>query len=407
MARHPESRGYLVSERPVLLDGARGIGISCVVLCHVAMVPLTLEQVFWTQAWVAMFFVLSGFLLYHPFVAARYGGRRYSVRRFAWRRLMRIVPAAWVAILLAGLLFEYVRTTEDGLWLAALTFTHIYDSGTALNGLQQMWSLDVEVALYLLLGAWMAGQARRAPAPAARMLRAELAPVGLVMAVGVAWVAASHSEDPAQSALNIINPLSWIALFAAGMGLAVLVVHARTTGRPVALLRVAGRAPLLVWLAAGLVLVALVPVVHAALTPDGLVAEPLYWLVKHLLDIAFGILLLAPCVADQGRGGLVRSAFASSAAVGMSRISFGVFLWHFPLIAVLIDAGFEQRFGVVGLALATFALSVALGTLSYLLIERPAMDLSRRTTGPIDVLRRARWRASAPPPEIAAKRAGA
>src|SRR5437016_2614913 len=44
---------------------------------------------------VAIFFVISGFLLYRPFVTARADGRRLRLGGYAARRLARIVPAYW------------------------------------------------------------------------------------------------------------------------------------------------------------------------------------------------------------------------------------------------------------------------------------------------------------------------
>ena len=48
---------------------------------------------------VTIFFLLSGFLLYRPFVSARAGGaRRPRIPDYARRRLLRILPAYWLAL---------------------------------------------------------------------------------------------------------------------------------------------------------------------------------------------------------------------------------------------------------------------------------------------------------------------
>src|SRR4051812_27260591 len=48
---------------------------------------------------VALFFIISGFLLYRPFVSARMDGRSApGVLRYGRRRLLRIVPAYWLAL---------------------------------------------------------------------------------------------------------------------------------------------------------------------------------------------------------------------------------------------------------------------------------------------------------------------
>jgi peptidoglycan/LPS O-acetylase OafA/YrhL len=362
----------------------RGIGILWVVAAHISMAAVPLGEVFWTQAWVAMFFVLSGFLLYRPFVAARYGGRRHSVGTYVWRRTLRLVPAAWVAIVASGLLIDRVQTMEGDHLVAALTFTQIYDLDMEKNGLGHLWSLNVEVALYAALGLGMLALARRPPAK--HMLRHELAPIALVMALGLTWVATGDSGDPERSTLNLIHPAAWMDLFAAGMALAVLSVHARLTGSAVLPLRLASRMPVLVWLGAALTLAALIPVCDAALLPNGQLDHYGAWVLKHMLDLLFGIMVLTPCVVDRGRGGVVRTIVGSQIAVWLGRVSFGVYLWHFPIAGMLGRADWRNDPGMLALTCAVLAASLLLGELSYRLIERPAMRLGRRTRGPLDAL---------------------
>src|SRR5439155_8306716 len=48
---------------------------------------------------VAIFFVISGFLLYRPFAASRAAGQPAPrTGPYAWRRVLRIVPAYWLAL---------------------------------------------------------------------------------------------------------------------------------------------------------------------------------------------------------------------------------------------------------------------------------------------------------------------
>src|SRR3954447_19054048 len=55
---------------------------------------------------VPIFFAVSGFLLYRPFLSATLAGRPLSVRAYAWRRVVRIVPAYWVALAVIVLWFD-------------------------------------------------------------------------------------------------------------------------------------------------------------------------------------------------------------------------------------------------------------------------------------------------------------
>ena len=111
---------------------------------------------------VPIFFVLSGFLLFGPWVtAATTGGSAPSLARYTWHRVRRIMPAYVVTVLAAYLIYHF----RDGgpnpghSWvglLRNLTLTQIYTDNYMFNGylhqgLTQMWSLAVEVAFYVAL----------------------------------------------------------------------------------------------------------------------------------------------------------------------------------------------------------------------------------------------------------------
>ena len=78
-----------------LVDGVRAIAAVSVLVFHATVTSsLPRTYVYQFASGVPIFFLLSGFLLYRPFVAARLGGRRkIRARDFARRRLLRIVPA--------------------------------------------------------------------------------------------------------------------------------------------------------------------------------------------------------------------------------------------------------------------------------------------------------------------------
>src|SRR6185437_9757218 len=64
---------------------------------------------------VAVFFVISGFLLYRPFLVARLERvARPATGAYAWRRFLRIVPAYWVA-----LTFSTWWLHKNGVWTAS------------------------------------------------------------------------------------------------------------------------------------------------------------------------------------------------------------------------------------------------------------------------------------------------
>src|SRR5919206_3059669 len=93
------------------LDGLRAVAALSVLCFHAWLYgfehPYSVTRdsvfdrvVFEFRLGLVFFFVLSGFLLYRAFArAALSGERRVDVRRYARRRVARIVPAYWVATL--------------------------------------------------------------------------------------------------------------------------------------------------------------------------------------------------------------------------------------------------------------------------------------------------------------------
>ncbi|MGB0101297.1 MAG: acyltransferase, partial [Nocardioides sp.] len=140
------------------LNAARAIGAIMVVLTHAAFNTGQINQG-WVGAvlarldfGVAIFFVLSGFLLTRPwFLDAGAGRTAPSTRHYLWKRALRILPLYWIVVVVA-LTFDPANedlTWQD--WVANLTFTQLYRPELLPSSLTQMWSLCTEVAFYVLL----------------------------------------------------------------------------------------------------------------------------------------------------------------------------------------------------------------------------------------------------------------
>ena len=189
-----------------LLDPLRAVAALCIVVTHTAGLG-GFNQAHALGAWtarldcgVAIFFVLSGFLLYRPFVAARLEGRPGPrVGRYARRRALRILPAYWVALILLGLIVpQYTPGVFGHDWWVYFGLLQSWSANTILGGISATWSLSVELAFYVLLP-FYALALRRAS------VRTELVVLGVsaVAAVVVRTLVGSGRRLPQHAARHV------------------------------------------------------------------------------------------------------------------------------------------------------------------------------------------------------------
>jgi peptidoglycan/LPS O-acetylase OafA/YrhL len=358
------------------LDGARALAATAVLLHHVA---------FWTGDYtpdlvgrilsrldvgVAIFFVLSGFLLSRPlFLAARDGRPAPRTAPYLWRRALRILPAYWLTVAAALLLLPQNDGSGPGTWLRHLTLTQIYGTGGLREGLSHTWSLCTEAAFYLVLpfaGAALVRLARRRPDRPSRVLVA----LAAASAAGPAFLAWHWTAAPFPAAgLDLWLP-SYTGWFAAGMALALLSVS-DAAWRPVRLAAELGASLPTCWAAAG----ALFWIANSPLAgPMGLVEPtPAQAVLKNALYLAVAFLLILPLVFGDQRQGWTRRALASRPGRFLGEISYGLFLVHVVVLAGgFAVLGLVQFTGnVVWVALAVWLVSAALAAAIYVLVERP------------------------------------
>jgi peptidoglycan/LPS O-acetylase OafA/YrhL len=149
------------------LDGLRGLAALGIVVLHVWMfdhgdanggfnpqsgVDMTINEL---RLGVVLFFVLSGYLLYRPFLAAAHGERPFpALRSYARRRAARLMPAYWFALLGSFALLAWLDhplRTSAGELPVFLLFGQNYLAETAKHLDPPMWSLVVEVSFYAAL----------------------------------------------------------------------------------------------------------------------------------------------------------------------------------------------------------------------------------------------------------------
>ena len=354
-------------------DGLRALAAGIVVFFHTATLTgfvtrsATGPYLFQLDVGVDVFFVLSGFLLYRPFVRAHLEGTRGpTVGRYLKRRFLRIFPAYWLVLICV--LFVLHQTvaprTKDGLIFFSLT--QIYSPQHIFGGLAPAWSLCTEVTFYAflplyawLVHRWAAGKPR---------LRAELIGVGSLYVASCVFRIVMSSRGYGLS--NDWLP-SYLDVFALGMLMAVLSVAVeknmvgdwwRSVPRDAA-----------VWWGAA---VALFVAVSNLGMPMAIVDVSVgKFFAHHLLAGTIGGLIVAPAVLHESAGGLIRQVLSSRPARTLGLISYGIFLWHVPWIFQVEKwTGGHPYFGDFWpVLLWTVVLTLLAAWATYVVIERPLM----------------------------------
>jgi peptidoglycan/LPS O-acetylase OafA/YrhL len=278
---------------------------------------------------VALFFVLSGFLLFRKWVSATARQSRMpAVSRYFKHRFWRIVPGYWVAVAAAFILVESPGEESVRELVRTLTMTQVYGDAQQHLGLTQMWSLTVEAAFYLLLPVFalvaIKGLCRGLWKPS-RLLAATLA----LGAVSVVWYVVTRTvvSLPLNSIFWLPGYLSW---FAGGMALAVWAVQREgTSGRTPRIARYVMASPGGTWLIAfALLLVACTAVAGEAT----LVPLPLFdALSKNLLYAAAATLLVAPLTLG-ATGGPMTNWLKWPPLMWLGDISYEIFLLHLVVL---------------------------------------------------------------------------
>ncbi len=368
------------------LDGLRGVAVAAVLAYHGGFA--------WMRGGylgVSAFFTLSGFLITRLLLAEYRAEGRVDLGRFWARRVRRLLPAALVALAgivvfgatvaspeqLAALRGDVVAALGYGAnWRFVLAETSYADLSALPSPVQHFWSLAIEEQFYLVfplavVGLLRAGRGRLAP------VFGVLAASTLASVAASAWLATAgprggtdraYFGTDTRAAELLVGAL--LAVVLAGNG------RRRRHRAPRRLLAGLGGAVLggAVLGGAGLGALTVLALAWSRLPS----ASPgLYrgGLALHALAVAMVIYAAL-------RPGPVRSLLAAAPLRGLGRVSYGVYLYHWPIFLWLTP----QRSGLdTGPLFALRATAtVVAAALSYTLIERPIRERRalRRPTRP-------------------------
>lgn len=352
------------------LDGVRAVSVIAVLLFHADVALFSGGYL-----GVSVFFTLSGFLITSLLVAEYDNSRigdgpgRVRLTAFYARRARRLLPASVLCIVGVAVIarvtdwFDGVTTLRRdavGGLLQVANWVFLSGDGSYQDLLQQQtgtvspfehfWSLAIEEQFYWLWPVAFFGLARVARNAVGRVRILTVITVAACLAaplIAAVWGAdAAYWSTPARIAEIFVGALLAVA------------IHGRTVSS-----RWAIAAPI----ALGALLVAMVTFPAAG--------GPAYSGALPLVALASGALLLG-LQAE----GPVRRHLSAGPLVWLGRISYGVYLYHWPIF-IIVDA---DRVGVdgVGLFVIRIALTLLIAQLSSMLVEQP--------------IRRAHWLAPRP-----------
>ncbi len=341
------------------LDGLRGVAIAGVLAYHACAAAGEPGWVRGGFIGVSVFFTLSGYLITTLLLTEHDRRGRVDVGRFVSRRIRRLSPALLVTVLAvvvlsaADVLAAHASDAAAAVW--SVTNWHVILSGesqllrTIVGPLGPTWSLAVEEQLYLLLVlAVLASVRSRRPEPALLTIALAAAAVSVVLAMTVSrWNPRLEFGTDVRA-----------AEVALGVGLAVLLRSSRAPRlSPARADAIAG---------AGL----------------ALIVSGFWWvdlMPPWILRGGYALLALVSAATLTGllAHGRVAMLLSTHPAVALGRISYSLYLVHWPLMSVMTPA----RLGFDGLphAAVTSAASIAVGTALHLAVEQPVRRM--RPTG--------------------------
>lgn len=331
------------------IDGLRAVAVLVVVLFHFGLLPSG-------YLGVDVFFVISGYLV-TTIILSHLDKGPISLIDFYVRRVRRILPLSFCVCLVALLVGRATMLPDDLENLAAsvvatnlfsnnilqaITTRNYWDVVNEYKPLLHTWSLGVEEQYYLVYPLYLAWAARRGP-------RFALVAVGSLAALslGLFWL-------PMEPHVRFY----WLPyrLFEMAFGGCAALATAST------------------------------PRQHPFSMPALAVLLVLLCVGTSFLPGTFALVLVVICstilvASDNSVSRLARAVLENRLCVGLGLISYGVYMWHQPVLAFARYCLFPQLepFHLVGLAIVIVVLAVA----TYFTVESPFRNPRRVATRPL------------------------
>ncbi|MEF9962747.1 MAG: acyltransferase [Comamonas sp.] len=334
--------GFRLKYNPAL-DGMRAVAIVLVFLSH-AHAPMFDGAFFGVD----LFFVLSGFLITSLLLKEHQQSGRLDFWRFYQRRFVRLAPALLLFLaaywLFAPLIWPGIEDVNQDVWVSAL---YLADYGIAFfdspDTLLHMWSLSVEEHFYLvwppLLVLLLAHTARK------QLWRPIMLLVLLMFVWRAYWVA--QGQQFYEIFFRFDTRATGMLL---GSALAAVAVH-----RPAWMDALHARQKYLLWL------LPVLPFAVIGYQWDD--AGALLWGFALVELVAAAVI-----VAVIKQKGVLFDMLSLPVLVWVGKMSYGIYLWHYPVVRLLRAHTDWQWVVLLGLPI-----SAAFAALSFYTVERWAL----------------------------------
>jgi peptidoglycan/LPS O-acetylase OafA/YrhL len=337
------------------LDGLRAVAVYLVVLFHAGA-----DRFSGGFVGVDVFFVLSGFLVTRLLLRDLVGGGRIRLSRFYARRFRRLLPAAFVTLIVTALVYTAVASPVEvldavgGFKAAFLYVTNWYFIAQAAgyfgadvsnNPVLHFWSLAVEEQFYLLWPLLLGGLFVAVRRFGARQYRALQIIIATAAATSLAWAWVLRTTNPDRA---------YYGTDARAYQLLAGALLALTPG----LIARAARHPKATRITAAAALAVLVITATSIIDLDAIQ--------RGTLIAAITVTLIAALEATHT--GPTTRLLSRDTIVYLGRISYGTYLWHWPVILLLTRVYQPPTLALIAL---TVLIATGLASLSYQLLEQP------------------------------------
>lgn len=359
----PETTGdAALLRRLPALDGIRAFAVAGVVFWHVGYLlsPGVEKLIVGGQIGVDVFFVLSGFVVTRLLIQEHTRFQRIDLRAFYVRRLERLMPALVVFVVVVVAVAAALPRFRDEVKysLLALTYTMDFARAAAPEGVgtsrlfAHTWSLGVEMQFYLLWPLLLTSLLRRSHATALTL--------ALSLAVASCFDGVLIVMHNAATSGRVYNgpDTRGVQLF---LGCVAAIVVVRTDSEQRLIRHVSSIAA---W-------PAVVFLVYFALRIDeqtGFHEQALTGIPARMLAIGLATaVIIVGLVLNPGHPLVRFLAWPPLANVG-ARYSYGLYLWHLPVIVLITAYGLGSRSARI---LEALLLSGLLTYFSAQFVERP------------------------------------